>query len=92
MVVFEQAGASCPTRRAAREFLVHYHRERNRQGLENRLIEPPSWLDTRDWSLRQRERLGGMLSYYYRPAACGTSIAQVHRTPLRLCAPHTDPH
>lgn len=56
-------------RRAVSEFLVHYHGERNHQGLENRLIEPPSCLDTCDRPVRRRERLGGMLSYYYRLTA-----------------------
>ena len=27
-------------RRAIKEYLVHFHRERNHQGLDNRLIEP----------------------------------------------------
>lgn len=56
-------------RRAVSEFLLHYHSERNHQGLENRLIEPPSRLGTRDGPVHRRERLGGMLSYYYRLAA-----------------------
>jgi transposase InsO family protein len=56
-------------RRAVSEFLVHYHAERNHQGLENRLIEPPSCLGTRNRSVRRRKRLGGMLSYYYQLAA-----------------------
>jgi len=55
-------------RRAVSEYLVHYHGERNHQGLDNRLIEPPSCLDTRDKPVRRRERLGGMLSYCYRLA------------------------
>ncbi len=55
-------------RRAVSEFLVHYHGERNHQGLDNRLIEPPSCLDTRDRPVRRRERLDAMLSYYYRLA------------------------
>ena len=56
-------------RRAVREFLVHYHRERNHQGLDNRLIFPaPSVRDARG-PIECRQRLGGMLKYYYRQAA-----------------------
>ena len=56
-------------RRAVREFLVHYHRERNHQGLDNQLIFPaPSVRDPRG-PTECRQRLGGMLKYYYRQAA-----------------------
>ena len=56
-------------RRATREFLVHYHRERNHQGLDNRLISPgPAGTDLAA-PIERRQRLGGMLNYYYRQAA-----------------------
>jgi putative transposase len=55
-------------RRAIREFVTHYHQERNHQGLSNRLIVPNSNLQTAG-SICRRERLGGMLNYYYRSAA-----------------------
>jgi putative transposase len=55
-------------RRAIREFVTHYHQERNHQGLSNRLIAPNSNLQTAG-SICRRERLGGMLNYYYRSAA-----------------------
>lgn len=56
-------------RRSVREFLRHYHRERNHQGLDNRLIVPdPTHVGNRG-TIRRRERLGGMLNYYYRQAA-----------------------
>jgi transposase InsO family protein len=34
-----------PLRTAIRDFMVHYHAERNHQGLANRIISPdgPSW-------------------------------------------------
>lgn len=55
-------------RRAIREFITHYHQERNHQGLSNRLIVPN--LDSQAaGSVCLRERLGGMLNYYYRSAA-----------------------
>jgi hypothetical protein len=43
----------------------HYHSERNHQGLGNRLIQPePTALPT-GRSVCRRQRLGGMLSFYY---------------------------
>lgn len=55
-------------RRAIREFVVHYHQERNHQGIGNRLIA--SSLDRpATGSVSRRERLGGMLNYYYRAAS-----------------------
>jgi transposase InsO family protein len=56
-------------RRAVREFIVHYHGERNHQGLQNRLIAPMEDAATKTGSVRRRKRLGGMLNYYYREAA-----------------------
>ena len=54
-------------RRALREFVDHYHRERNHQGLKNRLIEE-SGLRGRAGRIRRRPRLGGLLNYYERAA------------------------
>ena len=56
-------------RNAVREFIAHYHGERNHQGLENRLISPVEGTTTQTGSIRRRQRLGGMLNYYYREAA-----------------------
>jgi transposase InsO family protein len=51
------------------EYLEHYHRERNHQGLDNQLIDPvPANQNTRG-PVRCRERLGGPLRFYYRDAA-----------------------
>ncbi len=50
------------------EFVAHYHLERNHQGIGNRLIEPPSGAHAIG-PVKCRERLGGMLRYYYRQAA-----------------------
>jgi len=49
------------------EYGKHYHLERNHQGLGNELIEPPE--TPGQGRLNCRERLGGMLRYYYRRAA-----------------------
>ena len=54
-------------RRAVQEFVDHYHRERNHQGLENRLIESRA-LGRREGGIRRRPRLGGLLNYHERAA------------------------
>jgi transposase InsO family protein len=58
-------------RRALNEYLVHYHRERNHQGRGNVLLFPMSRQSaaSTDRSIRCRERLGGLLTYYHRVAA-----------------------
>ena len=56
-------------RRAVREFLAHYHQERNHQGLDNRILEPGEEVGQRNGRLACRQRLGGLLHYYYRQAA-----------------------
>jgi transposase InsO family protein len=56
-------------RTAIREFVMHYHIERNHQGLGNRLIAPIENIETKRGVVRRRQRLGGMLNYYYRDAA-----------------------
>jgi putative transposase len=55
-------------RRTVHEFATHYHRERNQQGLANELIERPAALRPTG-GIRRRQRVGGILSYYYRSAA-----------------------
>jgi len=45
------------------------HKERNHQGLSNRLIQPESDHLENTGAIQRRERLGGMLNYYYRTAA-----------------------
>ena len=55
--------------KAIHEFVAHYHRERNHQGLGNRLIIPPEPHAESSGAIRRRQRLGGMLNYYYRQAA-----------------------
>src|SRR5450755_1565865 len=56
-------------RRAVRQFLEHYHAERNHQGLGNRLIDAGAEVECGAGAVLCRERLGGILRYYYRPAA-----------------------
>lgn len=56
-------------RNALDQYVEHYHRERNHQGLENELIDPGEELKIRSGPIQCRERLGGMFKYYYRQAA-----------------------
>jgi len=56
-------------RRGLREYDLHYHTERNHQGVDNRLLEPPATVSSTDKPIRCRKRLGGMLNFYYREAA-----------------------
>lgn len=56
-------------RRSVAAFLEHYHAERNHQGLDNRIIAPSAEVSAVVGKIECRERLGGMLRYYYRAAA-----------------------
>ncbi len=56
-------------RRALAEFTEHYHHERNHQGIGNNIIDFKEEAGRSNGSVQCRERLGGMLSYYYRDAA-----------------------
>jgi len=58
-----------PLQAAAVSFLAHYHAERNHQGLDNRLIDPDEEVGRIAGEVECRERLGGILRYYYRKAA-----------------------
>ena len=55
-------------RNSIREFLDHFHRERNHQGLGNRLITPINATVNSEGRIERRERLGGLMNYYYRAA------------------------
>lgn len=46
--------------RTVREFLVHYHRKHNRQGLDNRIIEPGQEVARKEGRIACRKRLGGV--------------------------------
>ena len=55
---------------ALKEYVEHYHHERNHQGKGNMLLFPSVSHDTqREGPIRYRERLGGLLKYYEREAA-----------------------
>ena len=55
-------------RRVVREYVEHYHAERNHQGIGNRLIDAATDDVRRSGSIECRERLGGLLRYYRRAA------------------------
>jgi putative transposase len=46
-------------------FLVHYHAERNHQGLGNKLIDAGEEVGSAAGEVAWRERFGDMLRYYY---------------------------
>ncbi|MDA2923808.1 integrase core domain-containing protein [Acidobacteria bacterium AH-259-L09] len=56
-------------RGAINQYLIHYHTERNHQGLDNRLIESTGVADRNGRVVQCPERLGGMFKYSYRAAA-----------------------
>jgi transposase InsO family protein len=56
-------------RRAISEYMKHYHGERNHQGLGNALIDGISPDTDGLGPVARRERLGGLLNFYYREAA-----------------------
>jgi hypothetical protein len=47
----------------------HFLTERNHQGMGNRLLLPGSEVDQTAGDIACRERLGGLLQYFYRKAA-----------------------
>jgi transposase InsO family protein len=51
-------------RRAVREYVLHYHSERNHQGIGNRLIDSSIGESRTGGSIERRERLGGLLRFY----------------------------
>jgi putative transposase len=65
MILFGEASL----RRALREYVAQFHRERNHQGVGNQLLQPVATVSSTDEPIQCRERLGGMLNFYYREAA-----------------------
>jgi len=56
-------------RRIITAYVEHYHRERNHQSLGNQLIVAAAANENGAGPVLRRERLGGMLKFYYRDAA-----------------------
>ena len=56
-------------RRALEDFIRHHDKERNHQGLENKIIHPEFQVfPVVSGEVRCRKRLGGLLRYYFREA------------------------
>jgi hypothetical protein len=51
-----------------REYVEHYHGERNHEGIGNCLIDSPTDRFRKGGPIECRERLGGLLRYYRRAA------------------------
>ncbi|MHC4932522.1 MAG: integrase core domain-containing protein [Planctomycetota bacterium] len=58
-------------RKALDQYLAHYRHERNHQGLRNGVLEPLSEdrVGESQGRIQRRNRLGGLLNFYYRRAA-----------------------
>ena len=56
-------------RRTIREYMSHYHQERNHQGLGNELLERALEAANTNGKVHRRERLGGLLNFYSREVA-----------------------
>jgi len=65
MILFGEASL----RRALREYDLHYHTERNHQGVGNRLLKPIARGSSTNDPIHCQERLGGLLNFYYQEAA-----------------------
>ena len=56
-------------RKAIKEFMAHYHAERNHQGIDSQIIQPDEYVGVAEGPVKTRSRLGALLNYYYREAA-----------------------
>ena len=61
MIFFGEASL----RRTVLQYLAYYHGERNHQGLDNKIIDPGREIGQVAGKIERRERLDGMLNYYY---------------------------
>jgi hypothetical protein len=67
LILFGEASLN----RALENYVAHHQHERPHQGMENKLLFPisPSDPKPRDGPVECRQRLGGLLKFYYRDAA-----------------------
>jgi putative transposase len=56
-------------RQLVREYVEHYHGERNHQGLDNKLVVATTGHAAMSGHVLRRQRLGGVLNHYHREAA-----------------------
>jgi putative transposase len=64
MIIFGERGL----RTAIREYVDHYHFERNHQGLDNRIIMRSGTFPA-SGQVKRKSRLGGLLNHHHRDAA-----------------------
>jgi hypothetical protein len=67
MILFGEASL----RQALSSYVSHFHAERNHQGKGNVILfpEPADRIGQSSGKIGTRERLGGLLKFYYREAA-----------------------
>jgi hypothetical protein len=67
MILFGEASL----RHVLSNYAEHFHRERNHQGRGNAILfpTPADRIGESTGEIRTRERLGGLLKFYYREAA-----------------------
>jgi hypothetical protein len=64
-------------RQLVREYVEHYHGERNHQGLDNKLVVATTGHATMSGRVLRRQRLGGVLNHYHRGRMmCDRPMAQ----------------
>jgi transposase InsO family protein len=68
-------------RAVVREFVEHYHAERNHQGLGNVIRFPSRDSASPIGHIGRRQRLGGVLSFYTRNAALNPSRSTIGTIP-----------
>ena len=69
-------------RQALTQYVEHFHYERNHQGKGNMVLFPTVYPDAeRAGPIQCRERLGGLLKFYDREAACGVRYSGNGPTP-----------
>jgi Integrase core domain len=71
-------------RRALTDFVVHYHRERNHQGLGNELIDGVG-VQPQNGRVRRRQRLGASSVIIIEPHSPAAQVARGHLGTLRFC-------
>ena len=67
MILFGEASL----RQVRSNYVLHFHGERNHQGKGNVILfpQPADRIGESTGEIRTRERLGGLLKFYYREAA-----------------------
>ena len=70
-VVCDRRARAPSSERPRVSYPEQYHHERNHQGRDNQLLQRPPPPVNPDADVERRERLGGLLSFYYREAARG---------------------